>query len=149
MNDRSKSSGWWRLAAGLVAVAAAVACGSNPAEPSGPAVAFSSSELRTGSGTEATNGRTVTVHYTGWLYSASAADNKGTQFDTSAARGPFSFILGARQVIAGWDQGVAGMRVGGMRRLVIPPSLGYGGTANGPIPANSTLVFDVELLTVQ
>ena len=91
----------------------------------------------------------MTVHYTGWLYSASAPDNKGTQFDTSAARGPFSFILGARQVIAGWDQGVAGMRVGGMRRLVIPPSLGYGGTANGPIPANSTLVFDVELLSVQ
>ncbi len=151
MKDRSKYSGWWRLAAGLVAVAAAVACGSNPAEPSSPAVAvaFSSTDLRTGSGTEATTGRTVTVHYTGWLYSASAADNKGSQFDTSAARGPFSFILGARQVIAGWDQGVAGMRVGGMRRLVIPPSLGYGGTANGPIPANSTLVFDVELLSVQ
>ena len=112
-------------------------------------MAFASTDLRTGTGTEATSGRTVTVHYTGWLYAAGAPDNKGTQFDTSAARGPFSFILGARQVIAGWDQGVAGMRVGGMRRLVIPPNLGYGSTANGPIPANSTLVFDIELLSVQ
>ena len=112
-------------------------------------MAFSSTDLRTGTGTEATSGRTVTVHYTGWLYAAGASDNKGTQFDTSAARGPFAFVLGARQVIAGWDQGVAGMRVGGMRRLVIPPNLGYGSTANGPIPGNSTLVFDIELLSVQ
>ena len=94
-------------------------------------------------------GRTVSVNYTGWLYDASKTDNKGTQFDTSIGRGVFSFLLGGGQVIAGWDQGVPGMKVGGSRRLVIPPSLGYGASANGPIPGNSTLVFDVSLVAVQ
>ena len=79
---------------------------------------------------------------------SSKTDNKGTQFDSSVGRGAFSFVLGAGQVIAGWDQGVAGMRVGGKRRLIIPPSLGYGSATVGPIPGNSTLVFEVELLGV-
>jgi FKBP-type peptidyl-prolyl cis-trans isomerase FkpA len=91
----------------------------------------------------------VTVNYTGWLYDGAAAENKGRQFDTSVGRGPLPVALGAGQVIAGWDQGLVGMRVGGLRRLVVPPSLGYGSQAQGPIPANSTLVFDIELLSVQ
>lgn len=133
----------------VVSALAAAACGeSNPAAPS-VNVPFTSTDLAAGAGAEATAGRTVTVHYTGWLYSATTTDNKGTQFDTSASRGPFQFVLGVGQVIRGWDQGVAGMRVGGRRRLVVPPSLGYGNVANGPIPANSTLVFDIELLSVQ
>ena len=131
----------------LVAALSAASC-SSPTAPSANVV-FSTTDLRAGTGTEATNGRTVTVNYTGWLYSATATGNKGTQFDSNAGRGPFPFVLGARQVITGWDQGVLGMRAGGLRRLVIPPSLGYGSQANGPIPANSTLLFEVELLSVQ
>lgn len=104
-----------------------------------------------GTGTEATKGKTVSVHYTGWLYSTSAADHHGTKFDSSRDRNePFSFGLGASQVIAGWDQGVAGMKVGGQRTLVIPPALGYGSRgAGGVIPPNAVLVFDVELLGVK
>ena len=100
-----------------------------------------------GTGAEATAGRKVTVHYTGWL-----DDNgeKGKKFDSSVDRGePFSFTLGAHQVIRGWDEGVAGMKVGGKRTLVIPPALGYGARgAGGVIPPNATLMFDVELLKV-
>ena len=126
-----------------------VGCGSTPTSPSVNAnVPYSQTDLTVGSGADAVKGRTVTVNYTGWLYDAGKMDSKGSQFDTSIGRGPFSFVLGAGQVIAGWDQGVAGMKVGGTRRLVIPPSLGYGATAVGTIPANSTLVFDVELLSV-
>ena len=89
------------------------------------------------------------MNYTGWLYDGSKAETKGTQFDSNTGRGAFFFVLGAGQVIAGWDQGVAGMKVGGKRRLIIPPSLGYGSAGAGPIPGNATLVFDVELLSVQ
>jgi FKBP-type peptidyl-prolyl cis-trans isomerase FkpA len=99
--------------------------------------------LKTGTGAEATAGHTVTVHYTGWLMD-------GRKFDSSRDRNrPFSFMLGAGRVIRGWDEGVAGMRVGGVRRLTIPPALGYGDRAVGPIPAGSTLVFEVELLSVR
>ena len=103
-----------------------------------------------GSGVSAVAGMSVTVHYTGWLYDANAADHKGNKFDSSRDRGqPFTFTLGAGSVIAGWDQGVAGMRVGGQRTLVIPPALGYGSAgAGGVIPPNATLVFEVELLAV-
>ena len=109
-----------------------------------------STDVKVGTGTEATNGRTVTVNYTGWLYSESATDHHGTKFDSSVDRNqPFSFILGAGQVIKGWDQGVLGMKVGGQRTLTIPPSLGYGSAGvSGTIPANATLVFDVQLLAV-
>ena len=108
-------------------------------------------DLVQGQGAEATPGSKVTVHYSGWLYEHSAPDHKGKAFDSSRKSGqPFSFTLGARQVIAGWDQGVAGMRVGGQRRLVIPAALGYGDQgAGGVIPPNATLLFDVELLDVQ
>ena len=104
-----------------------------------------------GTGAEATAGKQVTVHYTGWLYNPTAADNHGSKFDSSRDRNdPFSFKLGARQVISGWDNGVAGMKVGGRRTLIIPPDQGYGARgAGGVIPPNATLVFDVELLGVK
>ena len=100
-------------------------------------------DLSVGAGEAAAAGRQVTVHYTGWL-----AD--GTKFDSSRDRGdPFVFPLGGRRVIAGWDEGVQGMRVGGVRKLTIPPALGYGVRgAGGVIPPNATLVFEVELLGV-
>jgi len=104
-----------------------------------------------GTGALAESGMTVVVHYTGWLFDDTAPDNKGRKFDSSRDRGePFDFNLGAGQVIKGWDQGVAGMRVGGQRTLTIPPELGYGTRgAGGVIPPNATLVFDVELLAVE
>ncbi|MBL8309075.1 MAG: FKBP-type peptidyl-prolyl cis-trans isomerase [Burkholderiales bacterium] len=103
-----------------------------------------------GTGAEATRGAHVTVHYTGWLYSESAADHRGAKFDSSKDRNdPFDFPLGAGHVIKGWDEGVQGMKVGGTRVLVIPPELGYGARgAGGVIPPNATLVFEVELLGV-
>ena len=107
-------------------------------------------DLVVGTGAEATDGVSLTVEYTGWLYDPSEPDNKGFQFDASAGT-PFPFVLGAAEVIPGWDQGLPGMRVGGQRRLTIPPDLGYGaaGRADAGIPSNATLVFDIELLTVQ
>lgn len=101
-------------------------------------------DLEVGSGPEAASGHTVAVHYTGWL-------QDGSKFDSSVDRGtPFEFALGGRQVIEGWDRGVVGMKVGGKRKLVIPPELGYGARgAGGVIPPNATLVFEVELLEVK
>ena len=100
-----------------------------------------------GTGATAQSGHSVSVHYTGWLYSNGVA---GTKFDSSKDRGePFRFSLGGGQVIRGWDEGVAGMKIGGTRRLVIPPELGYGARgAGGVIPPNATLLFEVDLLGV-
>lgn len=108
-------------------------------------------DVKQGSGAEAVAGKPVVVHYTGWLYDALKPDSHGTKFDSSRDRNaPFSFVLGAGRVIKGWDEGVAGMKVGGQRTLVIPPQLGYGARgAGGVIPPNATLIFDVELLAVQ
>ncbi|MGC2456679.1 MAG: FKBP-type peptidyl-prolyl cis-trans isomerase [Gallionellaceae bacterium] len=108
-------------------------------------------DTKMGAGAEAGAGHDVSVHYTGWLYNESAPDHKGKKFDSSRDRGqPFEFPLGAGHVIKGWDQGVAGMKVGGQRTLVIPPEMGYGARgAGGVIPPNATLVFDVELLGVR
>jgi FKBP-type peptidyl-prolyl cis-trans isomerase FkpA len=108
-------------------------------------------ELVAGNGAEAVAGKSVTVHYSGWLYDPALPESKGEPFDSSRASGrPFTFALGAAQVIAGWDQGVQGMRVGGQRRLVIPHHLAYGERgAGGVIPPRASLVFDVELLDVR
>lgn len=108
-------------------------------------------EVVTGDGVEAVAGKNVFVHYTGWLYDHAAVDKKGKKFDSSLDRGqPFEFPLGAGRVIKGWDQGVAGMKVGGQRTLIIPPGLGYGSRGAGRlIPPNATLIFDVELLGVR
>ncbi len=103
-----------------------------------------------GTGAEARAGQRVKVHYTGWLHDPSAADCRGKKFDSSKDRGqPFSFGLGGGEVIRGWDEGVAGMKVGGTRVLTIPPEMGYGARgAGGVIPPNATLVFEVDLLGV-
>ena len=106
-------------------------------------------DLRLGGGATAESGKSVTVNYTGWLYDPNKAEDKGLVFDTSIGRATFTFVLGSGQVIPGWDKGVVGMQVGGLRRLVIPPSLAYGQTRQGPIPPNATLVFEVELIDVQ
>ena len=103
-----------------------------------------------GTGAEAAAGQRVTVHYTGWLHDPTAANGRGKKFDSSKDRGdPFRFQLGAGQVIAGWDEGVQGMKIGGTRVLLIPSELGYGARgAGGVIPPNATLVFEVDLLSV-
>lgn len=124
--------------------------------PSGPPPGGSVAELQrldtqAGSGAVATSASDVTVHYTGWLYDENAPDKHGMKFDSSVDRGePFTFLLGAGQVIRGWDEGVAGMKVGGKRTLLIPSDLGYGSSgAGGVIPPGASLVFDVELLEVK
>jgi FKBP-type peptidyl-prolyl cis-trans isomerase len=108
-------------------------------------------DSKVGTGAAATAGTNVSVHYTGWLYDPKAADHHGKKFDSSRDHGePFEFKLGASKVIRGLDQDVAGMKVGGMRTLIIPSELGYGARgAGGSIPPNATLLFDVELLGVK
>jgi FKBP-type peptidyl-prolyl cis-trans isomerase FkpA len=121
--------------------------GDGPTAPS-VNVPFSVTELRAGTGREAVAGKAVTVHYTGWLYDPNQPNNKGSQFDTSVNGQPYSFVLGAGAVIRGWDQGLVGLKVGGVRQLVIPPDLAYGAAGRGPIPPNATLLFEVELMAV-
>ena len=115
------------------------------------AVSFQKIDVVVGEGKVAKAGQTVSVHYTGWLYEPEATDKHGTKFDSSVDRGqPFEFPLGGGRVIKGWDQGVAGMKVGGKRTLIIPPKMGYGARGAGRvIPPNATLIFDVELLGVE
>ena len=139
----------------LTAACLTAACGggesSTPTSATPPRAEFSQTDLRAGTGADAIAGRRLTVNYTGWLYDPTQPEQKGRQFDTSVGRQPFAFTLGAGQVIRGWDQGVSGMKVGGQRRLVIPPELAYGSSSagGGAIPPKSTLVFDVELLDAQ
>lgn len=141
------------LVATLASALGLSACGGGGGSAGTPPVAekVTITDLTVGTGPEAVNGKSISVHYTGWLFDAQATGNKGKKIDSSIDRGqPFTFVLGAGQVIKGWDQGVVGMKVGGKRNLVIPASLAYGATgANGVIPPNATLVFDVELLGVQ
>ena len=147
-----------RLIAVLAAatLAAAALAQTPDAQPPPPPVAQEPTVLVTdvvpGIGEEALPGKVVIVHYTGWLYDPAAPDHRGRKFDSSRDRGqPLSVTLGAGRVIRGWEQGLPGMKVGGTRRLVIPPSLAYGarGAGNGVIPPNATLVFDIELLAVE
>jgi FKBP-type peptidyl-prolyl cis-trans isomerase FkpA len=127
-------------------------CGSGtstPTTPTGPDqsnVPYSQTDLQVGTGAQAAAGKTVVVAYIGWLYSESGQDHKGSQF-TSDPGG--TFRIGVGDVIKGWDQGIPGMKIGGVRRLVIPPGLAYGSAGRGPIPPNAALVFVVQLLAVQ
>jgi len=127
-------------------------CAGEPGIPPGGSVAgLQRIDDQVGDGATATSGSDVTVHYTGWLYDENAPDQRGRKFDSSRDRGePFTFLLGAGQVIRGWDDGVAGMRVGGKRTLLIPSDYGYGRRGAGRvIPPNASLVFEVELLDVK
>ena len=122
-----------------------------PGPPPGGTIAkFEQIDTVPGTGAEAVAGSKVSVHYTGWIYDERKPDKHGEKFDSSVDRGEsFSFNLGDKQVIRGWDEGVVGMKVGGKRTLMIPAEYGYGNRGVGPIPAGSSLVFDVELLDVK
>jgi peptidylprolyl isomerase len=132
------------LLAGANTTARAQATGKTMTTPSGLQI----TDTKTGTGATPKSGQTCVMHYTGWLYQNGV---KGKKFDSSVDRGqPFEFVIGQKQVIAGWDEGVATMQVGGKRTLIIPPALGYGARgAGGAIPPNATLMFDVELLGVK
>jgi len=135
----------------LLAVFALAACSTPPqAHANGQVDKLTVIDLKVGTGAEAKAGMDVLVHYTGWLYDEHAEDKHGAKFDSSYDHGaPFNFTLGAGRVIDGWDQGVAGMKVGGKRTLLIPAELGYGARGAGAdIPPNASLVFDVELIDV-
>ena len=132
----------------IVALFMVAACGGDNAPTLAPTTSapYSQTDLVIGTGATAMPGNLVTVAYAGWLHDSSRPEAKGTQFDS---RPSFPFRLGAGEVIRGWDQGVVGMRVGGQRRLVIPPELAYGDQGRAPIPPNATLVFDITLNNVQ
>jgi FKBP-type peptidyl-prolyl cis-trans isomerase FkpA len=136
------------LAAGLALAMSACGGDGGSSSPTAPSanVPFSTVDLRVGTGAEATLGRPVVVNYSGWVWDSLGADNKGSRFDA----GTHSFTVG-QGVIQGFSQGTIGMRVGGLRRIVIPPSLGYGNSppSNSIIRANETLIFEIELLSVQ
>ena len=123
------------------------ACAETPAGPSSGAP-YSQVDLRLGTGADALTGKNVVVNYTGWLYDPAKTDGKGLQFDTSVGLTPLTFAIGSGQVIQGFDRGVTGMKVGGARRIVVPPSLGYGASRNNSIPPFATLVFEIELMEV-
>lgn len=140
-----------RFALPLLALLALSACADPGPPPGGSVAELQRIDEKTGTGAIATSGSDVTVHYTGWLYDEKAKDKRGEKFDSSVDRGePFTFPLGGGQVIRGWDDGVAGMRVGGRRLLLIPSHYGYGSDgAGGVIPPNASLVFEVELIAVK
>ena len=141
------------LIAAFVGVLALTACGGSDDAPQpvvspGPATLVKT-DTAIGTGAEATAGKVATVNYTGYLYSTTATGNKGAQFDTSIGKTPLKFTVGSQDLIAGFDQGTLGMKVGGKRTVVIPAALGYGARTQPGIPANSGLVFDIELVAVQ
>jgi FKBP-type peptidyl-prolyl cis-trans isomerase FkpA len=127
------------------------ASNNTPAATASPVNSLEATDLARGQGAAVAAGQTAVVQYTGWLYEPSAPDHKGKEFDSSLKSGtPFRFRLGAGQVIKGWDQGVAGMQIGGKRRLVIPADLAYGDSGAGDvIPPGATLVFDVDLVGIE
>ena len=146
---RTRTAPLIALSATLLIAGCGGGYGTSPS-PSTPGAPYSQTDLRVGTGADATAGRRATVNYTLWLYDPSRAEQKGTQVESSVGRQPFTFTLGAGQVIRGWDQGVSGMKVGGQRRLILPPELAYGSAGSPPaIPPNATLVFDIDLLDVQ
>jgi FKBP-type peptidyl-prolyl cis-trans isomerase FkpA len=137
-----------RVAAGalLVGLVGATGACTSPTSPTFRA-SFAQIDVVVGAGDEATSGKTLVVNYTGWLYDDTKPDKKGEKFDGSTPNQPFVFTLGSGQVIAGWDLGIVGMKVGGLRRLVIPSNLAYAREGVGSIiPPNATLVFDIELI---
>ncbi|HEY5780787.1 MAG TPA: FKBP-type peptidyl-prolyl cis-trans isomerase [Lysobacter sp.] len=140
-----------RLSILLLATLLLTACTDPGPPPGGTIAAFQAIDQKVGEGAVAKSGQEVVVHYTGWNYDEKAPDKHGNKFDSSRDRNePFTFLLGAGRVIRGWDEGVAGMRVGGKRVLMIPAAYGYGRRgAGGVIPPNGSLVFEVELLAVR
>jgi FKBP-type peptidyl-prolyl cis-trans isomerase FkpA len=130
----------------MVAVAALAAACANDATTPSQQPAFTKTDLALGNGNVAQLGNTLTVNYSGWLYDPSKTDFKGLLFDSGTN---FQFALGTGQVIQGWDQGLLGMNIGGLRRLLVPASLAYGANRSGKIPPNAALVFDVQLVNVQ
>jgi FKBP-type peptidyl-prolyl cis-trans isomerase FkpA len=139
----------------ILVTVCATACedsNANPADPSQVNIEFTTTDITVGTGNQAANGNTVTVHYTGWLYNSSGTESKGAQFDTSLdGDPPYEVTIGQRRVIPGFEQALIGMRVGGKRRAYIPSGLAYGssGTSDGTIPPNAALVFEMELMTVR
>ena len=137
----------------LFGVATAAACApSNPTSPSGPTAGgrFSLGGLKIGDGDTVAAGDRIEVWYTGWIYVQSSPDNnKGELIDSNRDRGLFRYIVGTGHVIEGWDQGVPGMKVGGIRRLIIPPELAYGSDGQARIPPGATLIFEIEVATVE
>ena len=129
----------------LAAVLIAAGCENSPTGPTTSVGVFTKTDFITGTGAEAATNSNVVVNYVGWLYDTSKPDGKGNQFDANAG---FTVALGTGAVIKGWDEGIPGMRVGGQRRLIIPPDLAYGSNSQGSIPANATLVFDVALMSI-
>ena len=138
-------------ATGLLTASANRATAQTPGRTMTTASGLKIIDTQVGTGATPRTGQTCVMHYTGWLYDESAKDHKGKKFDSSVDRNePFEFAIGQGNVIAGWDEGVATMKVGGKRTLIIPPQLGYGARgAGGVIPPNATLIFDVELLAVK
>lgn len=139
------------LHAGLAPAQGAASSTPGESKLSATITTLQKTDVKQGTGAEAVPGKGVVVHYTGWLYDPAQPQGHGAKFDSSLDRKvPFGFVLGAGKVIKGWDEGVAGMKVGGERTLVIPPDMGYGARgAGGVIPPNATLIFDVQLLDVK
>lgn len=137
------------IAAVALLVAGCNDSNNNPTDPSQVNIEFTTTEIVTGTGPQAALGNATTVHYTGWLYNPAGADSKGSQFDTSLdGDPPLSVVLGVSNIIPGFQQGIVGMRVGGKRRVYMPPNLAYGSSGSGPIPPNASLVFEIELITL-
>jgi FKBP-type peptidyl-prolyl cis-trans isomerase FkpA len=138
------------LAFGLIGALTLAPLAVQAAASSAPAaLALGKIDTVVGTGKAATDGSTVTVHYTGWLYAPKADKQHGNQFDSSMGGQPFTFQLGKGKVIPGWDQGFVGMKVGGKRTLIVPAALGYGMRGRGPIPPGANLIFDIQLLDVK
>ncbi len=141
------------LIAAFVALTALTACGGGddpaPAVPVESPATLAKTDISVGTGAEAIVPKVVYIYYTGWLYSSTAAGNKGKQFETRTTGSPFSFKLGANSVVPGFEAGIIGMKVGGKRTVLIPTAQAYGAAGQGPIPPNSGLVFEIELKDVQ